>query len=51
MMKNGWLKKVSRFYVIVIYSDVQTQSPGVVINRVTEIGGERSMEDRSLVVM
>jgi hypothetical protein len=30
-MKNGWLKKVSRVYVIVIYSDVETQSPGVVI--------------------
>ena len=36
-----------RFHVIVIDSDVKTRSP---YNRITEIGSERSMKDRSLVV-
>ena len=35
-------------HVIVIDSNVQTRSP---YTRITEIGGERSMKDRSLVVI
>ena len=38
---------VLRFHVIVIDSNVQTWSP---YNRITEIGCERSIKDRSLVV-
>ena len=53
-MKTGHIKKrpndALRFFVIVIDSNVQTRSQVLESNRITEIGGERSMKGMSLVV-
>ena len=53
MDDEGWtleerLNDALRFHIIVIESNVQTRSP---YNRIAEIGGERSMKERSLVVV